>query len=93
MTNPVYTPEVRLAVLDDECAAKGHVLDFSQVAAAIGRGRRLDGAPDDMPHIGCERCELVWIVAYRRPGRGYQQAERRFRDRLLAGDPDASVTP
>jgi hypothetical protein len=92
VTTPEITPEIRQAVLDAECAAKGHDLDFGNIAAVEGRGRRLTGSPDAMPHIVCDRCAVVWIVAYRRSGRDYQQAERRFRERLVVGDPDA-LTP
>lgn len=91
MTTPVITPEIRQAVLDEECATRGHILDFTHVSQTSGadRGRRLEGSPDAMPHLICDRCGVVWIVAYRRPGRDYDQAERRFRERLLPADPDA----
>ena len=90
MSEPiVITPEIRQAVLDAECDALGHTLDFSHIASVEGRNRRLAGSPDAMPFIVCDRCARVWIVAYRHSGRNYQQAERRFRERLVATDLDA----
>lgn len=90
MTEPVITPEIRQAVLDAECETLGHQLNFNNVCpTTTGRNTRLEGSPDAMPYVECERCGRVWIVAYRNSGRNYNQAQRRFRERLLATDPDA----
>ena len=95
MTEPVITPEIRQAVLDAECETLGHrgvgqLLETIGVCpTTTGRNTRLEGSPDAMPYVECERCGRVWIVAYRNSGRNYNQAQRRFRERLLATDPDA----
>lgn len=89
MTTPiVITPETRQAVLDAECVSVGHLLSFTNCLSREDRNGRIRGPEGQMPHVVCDRCGHVWIVLAR-DGRDYAQAERRFRERLRAGDPDA----
>lgn len=90
MTTPIeITPEIRQAVLEAECERLGHRLSTDNALTwADTRGGRVRGPAGQMPHLVCDRCDRVWIVVAR-DGRTYQQAERRFRERLLPTDPEA----
>lgn len=90
MTTPIeITPEIRQAVLDAECERLGHQLNLANAASSFSdRNGRIRGPQGQLPHLFCDRCGHVWIVLPR-DGRNYAQAERRFRERLRADDPDA----
>lgn len=84
---------MRQLVMDAECEILGHDLRFDNVQTYEGRNGRImgPGGPwptGQMPHIYCARCGHVWIVSSK-DGRNYNQAERRFRERLIPTDPQA----
>jgi hypothetical protein len=97
MTTTEITPELRQAVYEADCETLGHMIDVGPgIAPSEHRnGRRIVGPEGKMPHLVCMRCANVWIIIAK-SGRSYNQAERRFRERLLPTDPEAlpiEVTP
>lgn len=94
MTTPiVVTPEMRQAVMDAECLVVGHDLRVDNVTDWSHRSGKVQGPggpwpAGPMPHLFCARCDHVWIVVAK-DGRNYNQAERKFRQRLLASDPES----
>jgi hypothetical protein len=83
-TPPEVTPEMRRAVLDAECAAKGHRPMLDGAIQATGPIPGKVGGPEGQePHIYCDRCGRVWLVVAE-PGTDYADAEKRFDARLKA---------
>lgn len=70
------TDEIRAAVLAEQCATQGHLLDTAQL---IGSDPTTGGItvraadPDVLAHVRCERCGHVWLVAVE--GATYAAAE------------------
>lgn len=74
------TDEVRAAVLAEQCATAGHILDISELIgndAAVNPEEmtvRVKARRDDtIAHIRCKRCGRVWLVVV--DGPSYDDAE------------------
>jgi hypothetical protein len=82
VTAPVeLTDDIRQAVHDEDCARLGHHIDTNTAVLWGGGSERVEGPAGQMPHFSCRRCGRVWIVVAD-PGRGYDDAEAKFRARL-----------
>jgi hypothetical protein len=75
------TDEMRQAVHDEDCARLGHQLDTRNALVYEVGNERVQGPVGQEPHFSCRRCGRVWIVVAE-PGRGYDDADRKFRARL-----------
>lgn len=74
------TPEIRQAVLDAECLAKGHEVNVYEAIRPSGPTIAGEIASDDdlkLPSMSCNRCGRTWVVVPIE-GTDYDDAERRL---------------
>jgi hypothetical protein len=81
------TDEMRRAVYVADCGARGH--NFSQLSTMFHMdemtgNHTLKGPPGKRPHIMCQRCGSVWILAQEEgeEGASYDDAETKFANKL-----------
>jgi hypothetical protein len=82
------TDEMRKAVYEADCAAKGHILDITPAFGAPSGSSNTVRGPDEntAPYLACRRCDKVWLVI-EEPGNSYEEAETSLLDQLKATTP------
>lgn len=86
------TPEMRAAVYEADCKARGHIWDTTNMLSATDEilPESTNGYPTtvvraqdatQMPHLKCSRCERVWLVMDE-PGNDYEDAVARAINRV-----------
>lgn len=84
---PELTDEIRQAVRDEDCARLGHQFQLeNMLRGPSGPPVEVRGPDGQLPHLLCPRCGRVWLLV-EEAGRGYQDADNRFRGRLRDDDP------
>lgn len=78
------TDEMRQAVYEADCAAKGHMFVFDKVFQTDG-GVPVVSGPDEstLPYVRCQRCTKVWLLIDE-PGNDYTDAVAKLRGRKPA---------
>ncbi|AEA27933.1 hypothetical protein Psed_5808 [Pseudonocardia dioxanivorans CB1190] len=85
------TDEMRQAVYEADCEAKGHMFVFDRMFQSTdGHTSVVSGPdPDTLPHVRCQRCPKVWLLIDD-PGNDYADAVAKLRGR---GAPVGLVRP
>jgi hypothetical protein len=92
MSEPIkVTEEMRRAVFADMCERQGHAFTLDSLIQTTYTdgfaGNHIKAKTDgQLPHVRCSRCDKTWLVVDD-PGEGYDNAVKKFRDRLKTGDP------
>jgi hypothetical protein len=94
VTTPTQiTPEMRQAVLAEECRRRGdHILLLTNAVQVDGTGSRIAGRDGKLAHMHCDRCGAAWIVV-EASGIDYADAAAKYRARLKPDDPAVSQRP
>ncbi|MGD9989318.1 hypothetical protein [Pseudonocardia sp.] len=76
------TDEMRQAVYEADCEAKGHIHVFDKMLQRTDGPANVVSGPDEatMPHVRCQRCPKVWLLIDD-PGNDYDDAVAKLRSR------------
>lgn len=75
------TPEMRRAVYELDCTAKGHMLAMDAVLPLSDPTPGARTVNDESPHVSCRRCGKVWVI-FEEAGNDYDDAIERTRGQL-----------